>query len=49
MSPFATNARRRARGRPEGTEVSLAAEIAEETALADQRRSDDKRRLTGSR
>ena len=36
----ATNARRRARGKPELTEDSLAAELAQETALAHKRRSD---------
>lgn len=36
----ATNARRRARGKPELTEASLAAEIAQETALAHKRRDD---------
>ena len=36
----ATNARRRARGKPELTESSLAAEIAQETALAHKRRDD---------
>lgn len=34
----ATNARRRARGKPELTEASLSAEIAQETALAGKRR-----------
>lgn len=36
----ATNARRRARGKPELTEDSLAREIAQETALAHKRRDD---------
>lgn len=36
----ATNARRRARGKPELTEDSLSAEIARETALAHRRRDD---------
>ncbi len=36
----ATNARRRARGKPELTEDSLSREIAQETALAHKRRDD---------
>ncbi len=36
----ATNARRRARGKPELTEDSLARELAQETALAHKRRDD---------
>ena len=36
----ATNARRRARGKPELTEASLSVEIARETALAHKRRDD---------
>ncbi len=36
-----TNARRRARGKPEHTEQSLSAELARESALAHQRRHDD--------
>lgn len=36
----ATNARRRARGKPELTEDSLTAELAHETALAHKRRAD---------
>ena len=36
----ATNARRRARGKPELTEDSIAVEIARETALAHKRRDD---------
>ena len=36
----ATNARRRARGKPELTEDSLSAEIARETSLAHKRRDD---------
>lgn len=36
----ATNARRRARGKPELTEDSLAHELAQETALAHKRRDD---------
>ena len=36
----ATNARRRARGKPELTEDSIAVEIAQETALAHKRRDD---------
>ncbi|MCW3011330.1 MAG: hypothetical protein JWO90_1734 [Solirubrobacterales bacterium] len=37
----ATNARRRARGKPELTEDSIAAELSKETALAHKRRDDD--------